>query len=188
MSHAEIEGFIGPPLHATFERVLAQVGRTDVTPDEAVAAYREHFASKGLFENRVYDGVPAQLDALARAGHGLWVVTSKPTVYAERILAHFGLRERFEAVYGPDLDGRLADKTELIAHVLARESIDAADAVMIGDRSHDVIGAVSNDVRAVGVLWGYGSADELREAGAWKLCDAPSALAAALSGAPSASA
>jgi phosphoglycolate phosphatase len=97
-----------------------------------------------------------------------------------RILEYFSLDRYFDGVYGSELDGRLGDKTELIAHLLEHEGLDAADSVMIGDRSYDVIGAGNNDVDVIGVLWGYGSAAELEQAGAKRLCRHPGELAGQL--------
>ena len=93
------------------------------------------------------------------------VATSKPTVYAVEILKHFGLSRHFEAIYGSELDGTRTDKTELIAHLLKIEQISVGNAVMVGDRKHDIIGARNNGVLSVGVLYGYGSAAELAEIG-----------------------
>ena len=106
--------------------------------------------------------------------------TSKPQPYAERIVAHFGLAPHFSAIYGADLGGKLDDKAKLVAHLLEREQHDAAGCAMIGDREHDVRAAHANGVRAVGVLWGYGSRDELLRAGADAIVSAPGELPAAL--------
>ena len=143
---------------------------------EAVAAYRERFTATGMFENAVYDQIPAVLDELSNRGARLYVTTSKPQIYAERILEHFGLAARFAAVFGSGLDGSLADKSELIAHVLKCANLDAAASVMIGDREHDMLGAVHNRIYPVGVLWGYGSEDELVSAGARRLLHAPAEI------------
>lgn len=164
--------FIGPPLRDAFAQLLrADLDAECVTA--AIAAYRERFTATGMFENSVYARIPAVLDDLAARGARLYVATSKPRVFAERILDHFGLAARFEAIYGSELDGRLCDKTELIAHALAGSRLRASETVMIGDRHHDIVGALRNDVLAVGVLWGYGSEDELRGAGAKALLAAP---------------
>jgi phosphoglycolate phosphatase len=126
--------------------------------------YRERYSTIGLFENEVYPGVPEALVQLSSAGHLLWVVTSKPHVFARRILAHFDLLPFFAGVYGCELDGAFSDKGDLIAHALATEGLAANQTWMIGDRLHDVRAARRNGVTAVGVLWGYGSEEELREA------------------------
>src|ERR1041385_3593711 len=134
--------------------------------EEAMRLYRQRFAGTGLYENRVYDGVPEMLARAGSAATAVYVATSKPAVYAERIVRHFGLAQHFRKVYGPDLDGRYEDKAELLAHLLARESVAPEAAVMIGDREADVRAAKASGVRSIGVLWGYGSEQELSEAGA----------------------
>ena len=163
-----LESFIGPPLRDAFRELC---GEADV--EQAVACYRERFSTLGLYENRVYDGIPEALDALAGRAASIHVVTSKPTPYAQRIVEHFGIDHRFDKVYGSHLDGRLGDKVELIAEVLAREGMVPARAVMIGDRKFDMLGAKHHGIRALGVLWGYGSRKELLAAGADALCAHP---------------
>jgi phosphoglycolate phosphatase len=141
-----------------------------------VALYRERFATVGLFENAVYPGVADAVQAVRRAGFATYVATSKPHVYATRILAHFALEGLFDRVYGSELDLTRVDKGELIAWALAREALDPARVVMIGDREHDVLGARHCGVRAIGVTYGYGSEAELRAAGAEVIAHTPDAL------------
>jgi phosphoglycolate phosphatase len=165
---AEIERHIGPPLRVTLGELL---GTTDSERIErAVAVYRERFASVGLFENAVYPDVHAVLESLGRAGYALWVCTSKAHVFARKILAHFELLQFFRGVYGSELDGQRDDKAELLSYLLASESIAAASAVMIGDRRHDIRAARLNHTRSIGVLYGFGDAAELAEAGAGATC------------------
>lgn len=158
----ELVRWIGPPLHQSFRDYLGE----DEVVARAVEAYRARFAERGMFENRVYLGVPEALAELRGRGWTLFVATSKPAVFARKILEHFGLSAYFAGVYGSELSGERSDKAELIAHLLATEGVTSACATMIGDRAHDVLGARRNDVRALGVLWGYGSRTELQEAGA----------------------
>ncbi len=168
----ELQQCIGPPLSHSFARFLG----TDIDAPgvmQAIVAYRERFTATGMFENAVYEQIPAALDEVARLGARLYVATSKPRIYAERILEHFGLAHRFIAVFGSELDGSLVHKTDLIAHALERANLDAAATIMIGDREHDMHGAVHNRVFPVGVLWGYGSQEELTNAGAQRLLSAP---------------
>ncbi len=160
----ELTRFIGPPLRTTLGELLATDDPARI--GAAVDHYRERFAAAGMFENAVYDDVPGALDRLRAHGHRLWLVTSKPEVYARTIVTHFGLAHHFTALYGSELSGERADKGDLIAHVLARERLAREDVWMIGDRAHDVAGGRRNGVRTMGVLWGYGSEDELRAAGA----------------------
>lgn len=165
---------IGPPLRPTFARLLDTDDRERI--EAALAAYRERFATVGLFENALYANIRESLQAAHGAGHRLFLATSKPHVYATRILDHFGISAYFSGVYGSELDGRRDDKAELIAHLLASERLAAANCRMFGDRLHDVLGAAKNGIETVGVTWGFGSHDELTTAGARALCHAPADL------------
>jgi phosphoglycolate phosphatase len=160
---AHLTWCIGPPLKESLARLL-ETSDAALTED-ALALYRERYASVGMFENAVYPEVREGLAQLSGAGHRLWVATSKPHVYARRILAHFGLLELFVDVYGSELSGERAEKASLLRHVLAVEAFERPP-TMVGDRRHDVEGAHANGLRAIGVLWGYGSEAELRAAGA----------------------
>ena len=144
--------------------------------NKALELYRERFSDVGMFENQIYAGIEDCLGLFFASKQAMYVVTSKPTIYSEKIIEYFGLAGYFRKVYGSNLDGSLANKTELIRFVLDGESVDAGDAVMIGDRNGDIAGAKSNGMRAIGVLWGYGSAQELTQAGADELCEDPSLL------------
>jgi phosphoglycolate phosphatase len=166
--------YIGPPLQTTF-RELLPINKDADTP-RAIAAYRERYVAVGMFENSVYAGVPEALKLLRDRGARLFVATSKPQVYARRILDHFALSHYFDVIYGSELDGQRTDKVDLIAHVLLESQLHPAHTVMIGDRHHDVVGAITNGVRSVGALWGYGSREELSSAGAKTLLAAPSDL------------
>jgi len=175
----DLECYIGPPLHESFGTLLQSSDAQLIA--RAVELYRRRFASQGIFENAVYEGVEDAVDALRRKNFRLCVVTSKPSAFATPILEHIGLRKYFDRVYGSELDGTRADKSALIAHVLAEERVPAARAVMVGDREHDVRGALANGVTPVGALWGYGSRGELRRAGASLLCENPATLVALVS-------
>lgn len=159
----ELIPFIGPPLKESFQRFY---GFSDEQADEAVAYYREYFSPKGIYENEIYAGIPELLEDLTDAGFELAVATSKPGVYAERILKHFGIDEYFSLVVGSELDGTRVQKAEVIQHVLDVYGIAGKDAVMVGDREHDIKGAAACGVTSIGVLYGYGSRTELMEAGA----------------------
>src|SRR5687767_5879976 len=160
----ELTRFIGPPLRTTFCELLATENPALV--EAAIGHYRERFADVGMFENAVYADVPAALDALRADGHRLWLVTSKPEVYARTIAAHFKLDHHFAELHGSELSGERTDKAELIAHVLDRHRLAPERVWMIGDRADDITGGRRNRVRTMGVLWGYGSEHELRSAGA----------------------
>ena len=170
---------IGPPVEDSMIRVLPEYGE-EATPDriaEAAAIFREHYGAHGLLDNRVYDGIPDAMDRLRAAGAELVVATAKRTGFAVRILNHFGLSPRLRAIYGSEPGGALDEKAELIRHVLHHERIDPARAVMVGDRRYDMSGAHANKLRAVGVLWGYGTREELETAGADVLASSPHDLA-----------
>ena len=163
---------VGPPLRESLARLLPSPDAAAI--EAALAAYRERFDDVGWRENTLYDGVPEALAALATDGARMYVCTTKPEVFATRIVAHFGLDALVTRVYGVDLAGALDDKRALLAHLLATESLAPARAIMVGDRHLDVRAAQANGTRAVGVLWGYGSAAEL--AGAERLLAAPPEL------------
>lgn len=166
---------IGPPLHESFARLVGEA-----LAWRGVELYRERYGELGLFENEVYAGIPEALEAIG-AEAPLYVASSKPKVYVDRILDHFGLAPYFEAVFGSELDGTRTDKRELLPWALGRAGVAAADAVMIGDRAQDGLGARRAGMPFVGVLYGYGSETELREAGAERCVASPRSLIAALS-------
>jgi phosphoglycolate phosphatase len=163
---------IGPPIQQNFATLL----QTDdpVLIERGIAAYREYFAETGLLENKLYAGVPEMLIALNNLGLHCYVATSKPTVYALPIVAHFDLRNHFVQIYGSELDGTNGNKSDLIRHVLATENLQPSHTMMVGDRKHDMLGAHANSVLAVGALYGYGNRDELETAGADYLATKPS--------------
>jgi phosphoglycolate phosphatase len=141
-----------------------------------LSLYRERFAEIGLFENLVYPGIEETLSAVASSGRRLFVATSKPGIYAERSIDHFKLTVYFERVFGSELDGTRSDKTDLLGYALRTTGVDPSQAIMIGDRSHDMIGARNNKMTAVGVLNGYGGKQELLDAGAHHICATPQGL------------
>jgi phosphoglycolate phosphatase len=177
-SDHELRHFIGPPLHEAF-RILLDTNDPDIHR-QAIRSYRERFAARGLYENAVYPEIPQLLADLCGAGFQLWVVTSKPTVYADRIVDHFRLRPFFADVYGSELSGERSAKAELLAHILHAERIDPVATCMIGDREHDVAGARAHGVPALGVLWGYGTRAELESAGATALVMSPAVVPEAI--------
>jgi phosphoglycolate phosphatase len=162
---------VGPPLAVSLPTLLECEDQAEIA--RAIGFYRERFADVGLFENSVFDGIPEMLASLQAEGTRLFVATSKPRVFAIRILDHFGLSDYFDGIYGSELDGTRDDKGDLIGHLLATERVPDHDAIMVGDRRHDVIGAARHKVPCLGVLYGYGSAEELTEAGAVALCATP---------------
>ena len=155
---------IGPPLLASLKTLVGPASPELFEP--VVEKYRERYGAVGLFENEVYPEIEDTLAKLLGLGHTLHVATSKAEIYAKPIIEHFGLNKYFVSVNGSELDGVRANKVELIAHILEREGISPTDVIMIGDREHDMIGAKANGIRAIGVLWGYGTGGELMESGA----------------------
>jgi len=166
---------IGPPLRASLARLIGHDDRDTV--ERALALYRERFGDVGLFENRPYDGIVEALTTISQGGAGLYVATSKPHVYARRIIEHFALDAHFIAIHGCELDGTREDKRELLAHLLATHAISSGpDVAMVGDRGVDMSAAKLHGLRGLGALWGYGSRSELLDAGAQELVESPAAL------------
>lgn len=150
--------FIGPPLKASFMELY---GFDEDQAAQAIKAYRVYFERQGMLENEVYEGIESMLKALCDAGKTLLVATSKPTVYAKQILDHFQLSRYFLDICGSELDGTRSLKQEVIAYAIDTHQIKRDDCVMIGDRKHDMIGAKENNIKAIGVLFGYGTKEEL---------------------------
>jgi phosphoglycolate phosphatase len=179
--HADaLEPFIGPPLEQSFREL---VGLSHADARQAVADYREYYEVGGWRENFVYGGIPELLADLRAEGVRLVLATAKPTVFAERILAHFALESHFDAVVGSHLDGRRVEKRELIADALATlDGVGPAEVVHVGDRSHDVVGARANGVGAIAVAYGYGTRAELTAAAPDALAESVTALRGLLCG------
>lgn len=163
---------IGPPLYDTFPDMVGK----DLTL-KAIDLYRERFVDIGWKENKPYDGILDALATIHEAGHTLFVATSKPHVHAKRIIEHFGMIRFFDTVYGCELDGTRSNKVELLKFAVA-ENPGTVRRTMIGDRKHDLIGAVANGMRPIGVSYGYGSEHELRSAGAVGIASSPAQLPA----------
>ena len=161
----KLEPFIGPPLKESFMHFY------DMNEEQAQAAvekYRERFRDTGIFENRLYDGIPQMLRTLNSKGMFLAVASSKPTVFVERILEHFGIRSYFKVVVGSELDGTRTEKNEVVEEALRQlfgdAPVEKKKVYMIGDRRFDIEGAKAQGVDSVGVTYGYGGMEELREA------------------------
>lgn len=169
---------IGPPLKESFARLLATADEAVI--EQALSHYRKRFSESGMYENAVYDGIPAILQVIRTAGFRVFLATSKPRIYAERILDHFDLSHYFHAVHGSELDGRLSDKGELIAHIIDTERLDPKATLIVGDRFHDVVGGKKNGIMTAAVTYGYGSREELFAAGPDIVLDSPEELTAFL--------
>lgn len=163
--------FIGPPLVDSFAKFY---GFDEAKSLEAVEFYREYFRDRGIYENSVYDGVIEVLEALKADDRILVLATSKPEEFAVRILEHFDIAKYFNFVAGASMDGALSKKSDVIAVAMNRAGIeDASTAIMIGDRHHDISGASVNGMESIGVLYGFGSRDELEAAGATYIASTP---------------
>jgi len=170
----EMTNLLGPPLQETFGKLIPNSTEADV--NQAITLYRERFTDEGIYENSLYPGIKQSLEDFNEWGVGLYVATSKPKVFAVRILEHFKLDHLFKGVYGSELDGTRGDKAELIKYLLESEKIRTRYATMVGDRSHDIKGGLANEIQTVGVLWGYGTKDELISAGADVVIEKPEDL------------
>lgn len=173
---ADYYKFIGPPMPQSFQDYWG-FSRPDA--ERFLADYREYFMEKGLFENSVYDGIPALLQSLKDQGRRLFIATTKPTESSLRIAERFGLTPYFELISGsnPERDNTKAD---VIAYARDRCQVDMSSAVMVGDRRHDVEGARACGIDCIGVTYGFGSRQELEEAGAKWIADSIFSLAALL--------
>ncbi|WP_419901394.1 HAD hydrolase-like protein [Kiloniella sp.] len=160
---------IGPPLRDSFEQLLG--GRNGV--ENAMSLYRKRFGDVGLYENALYEEIPFLLSKLAKKNFELHVATSKPHFYATKIIQHFGLDQYFGKIFGAEMDGTRSDKGTLLKYALSETGCDPKRAFMVGDRKHDAIGAIKNDMTSIGVLYGYGSKDELKNAGVHHFAETP---------------
>ncbi len=164
--------FIGPPLMDSFREFY---GFSPEQAREGVHVYREYFNERGWRENRVFPGIPSMLEKLKAAGKHLYVATSKPEVFALRILKYFDLEKYFEGVGGADLEEKRCRKADVIRYLLEREGIswkteeECSRILMVGDREHDVLGAAQLGIDCAGVLYGYGSLEELKESRAFAI-------------------
>lgn len=159
----ELYKFIGPPLHDSFRKYY---GFSDEEAETAIVYYREYFRDTGIFENEVYAGIETLLEKIKASGRKIILATSKPEEFAVRILVHFGLDKYFDCMAGATMDSSRSKKGDVIAYALRESSCDAENAVMVGDRLHDILGAKENGLDSIGVLFGYGSREELENAGA----------------------
>ena len=161
---------VGPPLKNCFEELLQTHDETLIS--EALRLYRERFAAVGISECRLYDGVSEMLEVLSHSQH-LYVATARLHHLAEMVLEHFGITKYFHGVYGTGPEGKFDDKADQLSHIVGTHKLDPEKCVMIGDRKHDVIAARANNIHAIAVTYGYGSAQELSAAGAHYLAANP---------------
>lgn len=168
----ELRSFIGPPLQTQFEQFLKV---SEEEGKRAVSIYREYYTKRGIYENKVYPGIPDVLKRLKQAGFRLCIATSKPEKFAVQIAEHFNFAQYFDRIGGALMDGNRTKKREVIEYVLTEEQIgdQREDILMVGDRKHDICGAKQTGLRSMGVLYGYGSQEELETAGADWIAETP---------------
>lgn len=161
--NASIDWVIGPPLKESLAKLLNVSLHSDLA-EQALFAYRERFASIGLFENELYPYVATTLAQLKEQGYQLFLATAKPTIYAEQILQHFEIKQYFDGIYGSELTGERTNKSELISYLLEQEQLDSKHCLMIGDREYDILGARIHGIPSVAVSYGYAQAGEIHQA------------------------
>jgi len=166
----ELYRFIGPPLVEAF---MEFYGFSEERARKALEYYRERYVPRGIYEVYVYSGIPEMLKTLRDAGLTLAVATSKPEVFARSILSRFGLDVYFDFIGGSTLDERMVGKADIIRYVLNSLGADTRESLMVGDRRHDAEGARANGIDCIGVLFGYGSREELEHAGVLALAADP---------------
>jgi phosphoglycolate phosphatase len=175
---SELTQFIGPPLRGTIRRLFATDDPRLI--EQGVEYYREYYCDRGIFENVIYDGIPALLATLQSEGFPLYVVTSKPTPLAEQILCHFGLDRYFRQVFGPEFDGHFDDKADLLAHVLRTLSAEPARTIMVGDRETDIRAGKQNGTRTIALAYGFATPGELAATSPDRTCAHPTEIRSAV--------
>ena len=170
-SYEEMRVFVGPPLHETFHKF----GVPKEKCDDAVELYRVRYNTVGLFENFPYPGIRELLEALKAQGHRLFVATSKPEEMSVRTLEHFDLAKYFEIIAGATLDRSRLEKSDVIAYLL-QQAGSVENCIMIGDTVFDVVGAAAHKIPTIGVAWGYGKVEDMKNAGAMAIAETPEQL------------
>lgn len=164
-----LKKFVGPPLDASFAKYY---GFSKEKCVQAIQYYREYYLTKGIYENQVYDGMEELLKWLRDTGRRAIVATSKPEPSAIHVLEYFHMDSYFDIIAGATMDGSRVEKSDVIRYALDRAGIrDLSGVVMVGDRENDIQGAKANGLDSIGVLYGYGSREELEEAGAMQIAE-----------------
>ena len=171
LSDAEVLPFVGPPFRESLPRAFP-----GIDTEAALRFYRARYQEKGWLENSLYEGMADAIRSLHLQGFTIALCTSKPRIFAERIIEHFQLTRYFDGVHGPELDGTFDRKTDLLAHLVSKYNVAPTHAVMIGDRDNDIEAAKHTGAHSLGVLWGFGSHDELQNAGAHRIIAQPNEL------------
>jgi len=167
----DFPSFVGPPLRLIFSRILETTDPELL--ENAVAHYRRHYSSTGIYQCVVYPGIAEMLKGLTDLGLDLFVATIKPGPYARKIMAHTGLAPFFRSIHGSEMDGSLDEKDRLVKGILDDQGLDAAETVMVGDRSMDIAAAKENALASIAVSYGFGTRRELVGAGADHIADSP---------------
>ncbi len=162
--------FIGPPLVVSFAKYY---NLNEEECEKALAYYRKYFAVKGMYENRVYDGIREVLEEIRKTDRVLILATSKPEFFTEKILEYFDLKKYFDFVAGATLDGTRSHKVDVVRYALEISNSEKNQTLMIGDRNEDIRGAGLNGIDGLGVAYGYGTENELIEAGAKYIAHSP---------------
>lgn len=158
----DLRKFVGPPLRDSYKNFY---DFDDEKAEIGISKFREYYIEKGIYENKVYDGVEEMLKTLKDNGKNLIIATSKPEVHAKIVLDHFELTKYFDFICGADLEETRVKKSDVIKYAIETAEIkDLSKAIMIGDREHDIIGARENGLKCIGVLYGYGDVVELTQA------------------------
>jgi len=173
----ELIEFLGPPIDIGFSKVCS-VPQEAV--EEAIRLYREYYTGGGMLEAVIYDGIADVIQLLRAKGIDSYITTSKPQVYANRILKHFGIDMLFTGIYGAELNGDRAHKAEVLRYCMQQHSLSREETVLIGDRRFDVLGAREVGIPCIGILYGYGSREELSIAGATAIAATPADVLSAL--------
>ncbi len=155
----QLEAFVGPPLQQSFQKLY---GFSEEDAVKAVSYYREYYSRIGIYENRLYSGIRPLLQNLKSGSKKLYIATSKPTVFAEKVLAHFEVDYFFSIIAGSNLDGTRVNKAEILEYLIQQiNTMDLNKTVMVGDRKYDIIGAHVSNLDSIAVTYGYGSREEL---------------------------
>ncbi len=159
----KLECFIGPPINVSLKNLY---GFDDDKAWRGVAYYRERFLEKGIYENHPYDGIEDMLKELKSAGKTLAIATAKPQPQTDDIIKRYGYNKYFDVVKGPDASSKSHTKADIVREVIEILNCDKSRTIMVGDKSHDIEGAKANEIKSLGVLYGYGSRQELEQSGA----------------------
>ncbi|MEI7238282.1 HAD hydrolase-like protein [Pectobacterium brasiliense] len=170
----DISSLIGPPMSNIVKTLLEPYA--DERVEETIKIYRAHYGQYGLYNSQIYEGVLLMLDKLKQSGNKLFIATSKRQLFAEKILGEMGISTLFSDIIGTPADGSMDDKSKLLAYLITKHEVEPSRSIMVGDRKDDIIGARDNHLSSIGVLWGYGTYDELSTHQADYLCDQPDKL------------